>query len=52
MIFAARSGGIMPLGYIAERRRIRDWERFAAWFADRASSASGRELIHPGQVTT
>ncbi len=52
MIFAARSGGIMPLGYIASVAAFGDWEAFRRMVRrSRQFGFLGASCIHPGQVT-
>jgi citrate lyase subunit beta/citryl-CoA lyase len=52
MIFAARSGGIMPLGYIASVASYGDWEAFRRMVRrSRQFGFLGASCIHPGQVT-
>ena len=51
MIFAARSGGLMPLGFVASVAAFGDWTAFRAMV--RRSSRfgfMGAGCIHPGQV--
>ena len=51
MIFAARSGGIMPLGFIASVAGFGDWEAFRRMVQrSRQFGFMGAGCIHPGQV--
>jgi len=51
MIFAARSGGLMPLGFIASVAAFGDREAFAAMVRrSRQFGFMGASCIHPGQV--
>jgi citrate lyase subunit beta/citryl-CoA lyase len=51
MIFAARSGGLMPLGFIASVAAFGDWEAFGAMVRrSRQFGFMGAGCIHPGQV--
>ena len=51
MIFAARSGGLMPLGFIASVAAFGDWEAFARMVRrSRQFGFMGAGCIHPGQV--
>lgn len=51
MVFAARSGGIMPLGFIASVAAFGDWPAFRAMVRrSRAFGFMGAGCIHPGQV--
>jgi citrate lyase subunit beta/citryl-CoA lyase len=51
MIFAARSGGLMPLGFIASVAAFGDWESFGAMVRrSRQFGFMGASCIHPGQV--
>jgi citrate lyase subunit beta/citryl-CoA lyase len=51
MIFAARSGGLMPLGFIASVAGFGDWEAFRAMVRrSRQFGFMGAGCIHPGQV--
>jgi citrate lyase subunit beta/citryl-CoA lyase len=51
MIFAARSGGLMPLGFIASVAGFGDWEVFRKMVRrSRAFGFMGAGCIHPGQV--
>jgi citrate lyase subunit beta/citryl-CoA lyase len=51
MIFAARSGGLMPLGFIASVAAFGDWEAFASMVRrSRQFGFMGAGCIHPGQV--
>ncbi|MBI3373058.1 MAG: CoA ester lyase [Betaproteobacteria bacterium] len=51
MIFAARSAGIMPLGYIASVAGYGDWPAFRAMVKrSRQYGFMGASCIHPGQV--
>lgn len=51
MIFAARSGGLMPLGFIASVAAFGDWEAFARMVKrSRQFGFMGAGCIHPGQV--
>jgi citrate lyase subunit beta/citryl-CoA lyase len=52
MIFAARSGGIMPLGYIASVASFSDLEAFRKMVKrSRQYGFLGATCIHPAQVT-
>ena len=51
MIFAARSAGLMPLGFIASVAAFGDWEAFRAMVRrSRQFGFMGAGCIHPGQV--
>jgi citrate lyase subunit beta/citryl-CoA lyase len=51
MIFAARSGGLMPLGFIASVAAFGDWDDFARMVRrSRQFGFMGAGCIHPGQV--
>jgi citrate lyase subunit beta/citryl-CoA lyase len=51
MIFAARSGGLMPLGFIASVAAFGDWDAFGAMVRrSRQFGFMGAGCIHPGQV--
>jgi citrate lyase subunit beta/citryl-CoA lyase len=51
MIFAARSGGLMPLGFIASVAAFGDWEAFGRMVRrSRQFGFMGAGCIHPGQV--
>jgi len=51
MVFAARSAGIMPLGFIASVAGFGDWEAFARMVRrSRQFGFMGAGCIHPGQV--
>jgi citrate lyase subunit beta/citryl-CoA lyase len=51
MIFAARSGGLMPLGFIASVAAFGDWEVFGRMVRrSRQFGFMGAGCIHPGQV--
>ena len=51
MIFAARSGGLMPLGFIASVAAFGDWEAFRKMVRrSRQFGFMGASCIHPGQV--
>jgi citrate lyase subunit beta / citryl-CoA lyase len=51
MIFAARSGGLMPLGFIASVAAFGDWAAFGAMVRrSRQFGFMGAGCIHPGQV--
>ncbi|MBS0335817.1 MAG: CoA ester lyase [Proteobacteria bacterium] len=51
MIFAARSGGLMPLGFIASVAGFGDWDAFRAMVRrSRLFGFMGAGCIHPGQV--
>ena len=51
MIFAARSGGLMPLGFIASVAAFGDWEAFRKMVRrSRQFGFMGAGCIHPGQV--
>ncbi|MGH8765082.1 MAG: HpcH/HpaI aldolase/citrate lyase family protein [Burkholderiales bacterium] len=51
MIFAARSGGLMPLGFIASVASFGDWEAFGRMVRrSRQFGFMGAGCIHPGQV--
>jgi citrate lyase subunit beta/citryl-CoA lyase len=51
MIFAARSGGLMPLGFIASVAGFGDWDAFRAMVRrSRQFGFMGAGCIHPGQV--
>ena len=51
MIFAARSGGLMPLGFIASVAAFGDWDAFARMVRrSRQFGFMGAGCIHPGQV--
>jgi citrate lyase subunit beta/citryl-CoA lyase len=51
MIFAARAGGIMPLGFIDSVASFGDWEAFGRMVKrSRAFGFMGAGCIHPGQV--
>jgi len=51
MIFAARSGGLMPLGFIASVAGFGDWEAFGRMVRrSRQFGFMGAGCIHPGQV--
>jgi citrate lyase subunit beta/citryl-CoA lyase len=51
MIFAARSAGLMPLGFIASVAAFGDWEAFGAMVRrSRQFGFMGASCIHPGQV--
>jgi citrate lyase subunit beta/citryl-CoA lyase len=52
MIFAARSAGLMPLGFIASVAGYGDWDAFRAMVRrSRKFGFMGAGCIHPGQVT-
>ena len=51
MIFAARSAGLMPLGFIASVAGFGDWEAFRVMVRrSRQFGFMGAGCIHPGQV--
>lgn len=51
MIFAARSGGLMPLGFIASVAGFGDWPAFRAMVRrSRRFGFMGAGCVHPGQV--
>ena len=51
MIFAARSAGLMPLGFIASVAGYGDWDAFRAMVRrSRKFGFMGAGCIHPGQV--
>ena len=51
MVFAARSAGIMPLGFIASVASFGDWDVFARMVRrSRQFGFMGAGCIHPGQV--
>ena len=51
MVFAARSGGLMPLGFIASVAGFGDWPAFRAMVRrSRQFGFMGAGCIHPGQV--
>ena len=51
MVFAARSAGIMPLGFIASVAGFGDWEAFGRMVRrSRQFGFMGAGCIHPGQV--
>ena len=51
MIFAARAGGLMPLGFIASVAGFGDWDAFARMVRrSRRFGFMGAGCIHPGQV--
>ena len=51
MIIAARSAGLMPLGFIASVAGFGDWEAFRAMVRrSRSFGFMGAGCIHPGQV--
>ena len=51
MIFAARSGGLMPLGFIASVAAFGDWEAFGRMVRrSRQFGFMGAGCIHPDQV--
>lgn len=51
MIFAARSAGLMPLGFIASVAAFGDWEAFRRMVRrSRQFGFMGAGCIHPGQV--
>ena len=51
MIFAARSAGLMPLGFIASVAGYGDWDAFRAMVRrSRRFGFMGAGCIHPGQV--
>ena len=51
MIFAARAGGLMPLGFIASVAGYGDWEAFRRMVRrSRQFGFMGAGCIHPGQV--
>jgi citrate lyase subunit beta/citryl-CoA lyase len=51
MVFAARSAGIMPLGFIASVAGFGDWDAFARMVRrSRQFGFMGAGCIHPGQV--
>ncbi len=51
MIFAARSGGLMPLGFIASVAAFGDWDAFGSMVRrSRQFGFMGAGCIHPGQV--
>ena len=51
MIFAARSGGLMPLGFIASVAAFGDWDAFGRMVRrSRQFGFMGASCIHPGQV--
>ena len=51
MIFAARAGGLMPLGFIASVAAFGDWEAFGRMVRrSRQFGFMGAGCIHPGQV--
>jgi citrate lyase subunit beta/citryl-CoA lyase len=51
MIFAARAGGLMPLGFIASVAAFGDWDAFGRMVRrSRQFGFMGASCIHPGQV--
>ena len=51
MIFAARSAGLMPLGFIGSVASFGDWDAFRAMVRrSRQFGFMGASCIHPGQV--
>jgi citrate lyase subunit beta/citryl-CoA lyase len=51
MVFAARSAGLMPLGFIASVAGFGDWDAFRAMVRrSRKFGFMGAGCIHPGQV--
>jgi citrate lyase subunit beta/citryl-CoA lyase len=51
MVFAARAGGLMPLGFIASVAGFGDWAAFRAMVRrSRQFGFMGAGCIHPGQV--
>ena len=51
MIFAARAGGLMPLGFIASVAAFGDWDAFGRMVRrSRQFGFMGAGCIHPGQV--
>ena len=51
MVFAARSGGLMPLGFIASVAGFGNWEAFGQMVRrSRQFGFMGAGCIHPGQV--
>jgi len=51
MIFAARSGGLMPLGFVASVAGFGDWAAFRSMVQrSRRFGFMGAGCIHPGQV--
>ena len=51
MVFAASSGGLMPLGFIASVAAFGDWEAFGRMVRrSRQFGFMGAGCIHPGQV--
>jgi citrate lyase subunit beta/citryl-CoA lyase len=51
MVFAARSAGLMPLGFIASVAGFGDWDAFRAMVRrSRRFGFMGAGCIHPGQV--
>jgi len=51
MIFAARSGGLMPLGFIASVAAFGEWDAFGRMVRrSRQFGFMGAGCIHPGQV--
>lgn len=51
MVFAARSAGLMPLGFIASIAGFGDWDAFRAMVRrSRQFGFMGAGCIHPGQV--
>jgi citrate lyase subunit beta / citryl-CoA lyase len=51
MIFAARAGGLMPLGFIASVAGFGDWDAFGRMVRrSRQFGFMGAGCIHPGQV--
>lgn len=51
MVFAARSAGLMPLGFIASVAGFGDWDAFARMVRrSRQFGFMGAGCIHPGQV--
>ena len=51
MVFAARSGGLMPLGFVASVAGFGDWTAFRAMVRrSRQFGFMGAGCIHPGQV--
>jgi len=51
MIFAARAGGLMPLGFLASVAAFGDWEDFGRMVRrSRQFGFMGAGCIHPGQV--
>src|SRR5262249_58810715 len=51
MIFAARSAGLMPLGFIDSVASYGDWDAFRAMVRrSRKFGFMGAGCIHPGQV--